>query len=178
MHICCAPCAAVPVQELRAEGNDVAGFFYNPNIHPYQEYLKRKEAVEKLSSAISLNVIYDDIYDFQGFLKEVACRVENRCAICYEKRLKETASIAKQNGFDAFTSTLLISPHQNHDMIKEIGEKAASEAGIELLYRDYRSAFKKSFELSQKYGLYRQQYCGCIYSEYERYAPKKKIKGS
>ena len=174
MHICCAPCAAVPVQELRAEGLDVAGFFYNPNIHPYQEYLKRKEAVEKLSEAVGLQVIFDDSYDFQGFLREVAYRVENRCEICYEKRVQETARMAKQGNFDAFTSTLLISPHQDHEMIKAIGGKASNEKGIELLYRDYRSAFKKSFDLSQKYSLYRQQYCGCIYSEYERYASRRR----
>ena len=172
MHICCAPCAIIPVEELRREGHKVDGFFYNPNIHPYEEYLRRYEAVEKLADAIGLKVIYDDKYDFKGFLREVIFREENRCQICYYRRLKQTAVIAKHGNYDAFTSTLLISPHQNHEMIQTAGTEASKETGVEILYRDYRDKFKDSYELSVKYNLYRQKYCGCIYSEYERYAAK------
>ena len=176
LHICCAPCAVIPVDKLRSENFEVIGFFYNPNIHPYQEYLRRKEAVEILSKAINLNVIFDEEYDFKEFLRSVASIVEKRCGICYEKRLRTTAQKAGLIGCDAFTSTLLISPHQNHEMIKTIGEECAKSNGVELLYRDYRSDFKSAYALSQKYGLYRQQYCGCIYSEYERYSRSGKNK--
>ena len=172
MHICCAPCAAIPFEELCREGYTIEGFFFNPNIHPYQEYLKRHEAVEKLSEATGLKVIYDEKHDFKGFIREVAFKEEDRCKICYYNRLKQTAIAAKERNFDIFTSTLLISPHQNHAMIRAIGDEVAKETGVELLYRDYRESFKKSYELSKKYGLYRQQYCGCIYSEYERFAAR------
>lgn len=173
LHICCAPCAVIPVEKLRSENFQVTGFFYNPNIHPYQEYLRRKESVEKLSAIINMNTIFEE-YDFKEFLRSVASIVEKRCEICYEKRLSATARKAGLIGCDAFTSTLLISPHQSHEIIKTIGEECAKSNGIELLYRDYRSDFKNAYALSQKYGLYRQQYCGCIYSEYERYSGSRK----
>lgn len=174
LHICCAPCATVPVEELRKEGFDVDGYFFNPNIHPYQEYMKRVEAVKKLSDATHLRVIYDDEHDFKAFLRDIAFREDQRCRICYYKRLKQTAGVAKHGRYDFFTSTLLTSPHQDHELIKSVGDDAAGETGVKLLYRDYRDDFKRSCELSQEYGLYRQQYCGCIYSEHERYAPRKK----
>jgi predicted adenine nucleotide alpha hydrolase (AANH) superfamily ATPase len=173
LHICCAPCATVPVEGLRKEGFDAEGYFFNPNIHPYREYVKRLEAVKKLASATSLRVIYDDKYDFTGFFRDIAFREDRRCRICYYRRFVQTASAAKHGGYDFFTSTLLISPHQDHDLIKCVGEDVAVETGVKLLYRDYRDDFRRSYELSQEYGLYRQQYCGCIHSEYERYAARK-----
>ena len=174
LHICCAPCATVPVEELRKEGPEVHGYFFNPNIQPYQEYIRRFEAVKILSEAIDLKVIYDDNYDFRGFLREIVYREDQRCRICYYNRFRQTATVAKHGKYDFFTSTLLISPHQDHDLIRTVGDDVAGEMGVKLLYRDYRKEFKRSYELSKQYGLYRQQYCGCIYSEHERYAPKEK----
>ena len=174
LHICCAPCATVPFEEFKSEGFDVDGYFFNPNIHPYQEYMRRLDAVEKLSKEKGLRVIYDDKYDFKGFLREIAFREDQRCRLCYYMRFRQTAVVAMHGKYDFFTSTLLISPHQNHQLIKSVGEDVADELGVKLLYRDYRDSFKRSYELSQEYGLYRQQYCGCIYSEYERYAPRGK----
>ncbi len=174
LHICCAPCATVPCEELKSEGFDVDGYFFNPNIHPYQEYMRRLDAVEKLSKETDLRVIYDDKYDFKDFLREAAFREDRRCRLCYYMRFRQTAVVARHGKYDFFTSTLLISPHQDHQLIKSVGGDVAEELGIKLLYRDYRDRFKRSYELSQKFDLYRQNYCGCIYSEYERYAPKGK----
>ena len=176
LHICCAPCATVPVRELRAEGLDVDGYFYNPNIQPYTEHMNRLDAARKFSDAVGLRLICGDEYDPKVFPREVAFREHVRCRLCYYMRFKSTAAVAKNGGYDCFTSTLLISPHQEHDLIRSVGDAVAEEVGIKLLYRDFRDRFKDSSELSKEYGLYRQQYCGCIYSEHERYAPKQKRK--
>lgn len=178
LHICCAPCATIPLEELRREGFEVYGYFFNPNIHPYQEYMRRRDSVEKLSESIGLRVIYDEKYDFKGFLREVVFREDHRCRLCYYMRFKQAAAVAKRGRHDCFTSTLLISPHQDHELIRSVGDQVADETGVELLYRDYREQFRKSCELSKEYGLYRQQYCGCIYSEYERFAPRQKRRGA
>jgi predicted adenine nucleotide alpha hydrolase (AANH) superfamily ATPase len=162
--------------ELRAEGFDVDGYFYNPNIQPYTEYMNRLEAARKLSEALEVRLICDNEYDPKVFPREVAFREHVRCRLCYYMRFKNTAAVAKNGGYDCFTSTLLISPHQEHDLIRSVGDAVAEEMGIELLYRDYRARFKDSYGLSRRYGLYRQQYCGCIYSEHERYASKQERK--
>ncbi len=169
LHICCAPCAIYPVKFLREQGMDVMGFFYRHNIHPYTECLKRQEALESYAEQINLRVIYQDGYDLEGFIQNVAFRESNRCSYCYHERLRSTALVAKRGKFDYFTSTLLYSKFQKHDTIKSMGESIGKSAGVKFYYQDFRTGWKNGIEESKNIGLYRQQYCGCIYSEKERY---------
>jgi len=169
LHICCANCAIYPVEQIKEKRNEVVGYFFNPNIHPYQEYLKRLEALKKYSEGVGLKVIYRDEYLLEEFLRNVSHRVKERCQYCYSVRLDATAHEAKKNAFDGFSTTLLQSTHQNHDLIKETGERIAREIGIPFYYEDFRKGWKKGVEVSKAMELYRQQYCGCIYSEKERF---------
>jgi len=178
LHVCCGPCAAFPIKSLVEAGHRVTGFFYNPNIHPYTEFSERIEAVKKFAAQTGVKMIYHDEYDLRGFLRLVLFREDERCRFCYHMRLLRTAVVAKRGSFDAFTSTLLISPHQNHDLIKGIGEQVAREVGVPFFYQDFRSGYREGYELSKQHDLYRQSYCGCIFSEYERYAGKKAARRS
>ena len=136
------------------------------------EFKRRLEAVRKLAEAVDLQVICHEEYDLQGFLRKVAFREDERCRFCYQMRLLRTAAVAKRGAFDAFTSTLFVSPHQDHELMKAVAEAVAAEVGVPFHYQDFREVYKESYELSKKYDLYRQSYCGCIFSEYERYAEK------
>lgn len=176
LHICCGPCAIYPVEALRKEGFEVFGFFYNPNIHPYLEYLKRKDSVEKMAEKMNLRMLWKDEYKLKEWLQMVAFREEKRCQICYYLRLLETARYAKRGKFDYFCSTLLYSKQQNQELIKQMAEAVAQEQKVKFLFRDFRSGWKEGIEKSKEMGLYRQQYCGCIYSEYERYRKLKSWK--
>ncbi len=170
LHICCGPCAISCVQTLRAQGHQVSGLFYNPNIHPLQEYLRRREALRETARILDLPVIYkDDEYDPKRWFRETAYREANRCFLCYALRLERTRAIAKRGGFDAFTTSLLYSKFQKHDLIRSTGEGIAGGGAPVFHYEDFRSGWKQGIELSKEWGLYRQQYCGCLYSEYERY---------
>ncbi len=169
LHICCAPCSIFPVQFLREQGLDVMGFFYRHNIHPYTECLKRQEALEYYANIIDLHVIYQEGYDLKGFIRNVVFRESNRCSYCYHERLRATALVAKHGKFDYFTSTLLYSKFQKHDTIKSIGESIAGSIGVPFYYHDFRVGWKDGIKESKRIKLYRQQYCGCIYSEKERY---------
>jgi len=172
LHICCAPCAIYPVQELRTYGMDVTGFFYNHNIHPYQEYRRRLETVRKYADLVELEVIYRDEYRLEEFLANVAARPEQRCLYCYASRLEIVAAAAVELGFEAFTTSLLYSKYQKHDVIREMGERIGEMYGIPFHYADFRKGWQEGISISRKMELYRQQYCGCIYSEKERYHPQ------
>ncbi|OQY14161.1 MAG: hypothetical protein B6I30_01375 [Desulfobacteraceae bacterium 4572_187] len=172
LHICCAPCAIYPVEFLREQGMDVMGFFYRHNIHPYTECLKRQESLESYAEQINLHVIYQEGYDLEGFIQNVVFRESNRCNYCYHDRLRSTALVAKRGKFDYFTSTLLYSKFQKHDTIKSMGESIGKSVGVKFYYQDFRTGWKNGIEESKNIGLYRQQYCGCIYSEKERYYKK------
>jgi predicted adenine nucleotide alpha hydrolase (AANH) superfamily ATPase len=171
LHTCCGPCASYPVPALREEGFELVSYFYNPNIHPYTEWSKRREALKIYAQALDLKVIYDEKYNPVEFFQSISFRESNRCFICYQMRLEQAAHIAKKGRFDYYSSTLLVSKHQQHDMIRELGEAIGEKYGIPFLYRDFRVGFKETGEISREMGLYRQQYCGCLYSEVERYAP-------
>jgi epoxyqueuosine reductase len=169
LHICCANCAINPIRQLQERGEEVAGFFFNPNIHPYQEYRKRLEALKHYSEKTGLNLICQDEYFLEEFLRNVSHCVNDRCRYCYKVRLEAAARVAKEKGFDRFSTTLLESAHQKHDVIRETGEQVARDVGIPFHYEDFRPGWRKGVEVSKAMGLYRQQYCGCIYSEKERY---------
>jgi predicted adenine nucleotide alpha hydrolase (AANH) superfamily ATPase len=170
LHICCAPCALYPYYRLKEEGFDATGFFYNPNIHPYQEYRKRLETVKEFSTRVGFDVVYRDSYDLDHFFLRVAGKGHFRCEQCYRVRLEAAGAAAKENGATAFTTSLLYSKYQQHDLIAEIGKETATEYGIEFYYEDFRRGWKEGITESKAMGLYRQQYCGCIYSERDRYA--------
>ena len=169
LHTCCGPCSIHPVQTLRDANHDVMGFFYRSNIHPYTECLKRQETLSDYASQIDLKLIIADEYNLEAFLQNVAFRESNRCQYCYHERLQTTALIAKRSQFDAFSTTLLYSKFQNHDAIRSIGESVSNQVGLPFIYQDFRTGWKKGVETSKQLGMYRQQYCGCIYSEKERY---------
>lgn len=174
LHICCAPCAVFPVQELRSSGMQISGFFFNHNIHPYLEYRKRLETVQEYSALVELEVIYRDEYRLEEFLGAVATDPEQRCLYCYASRLEVAAAEAACRGFDAFSSTLLYSRYQKHEMISELCRGFAQKYGVDFHYSDFRTGWQKGIDISKKLGLYRQQYCGCVYSEKERYLPRVK----
>ncbi len=169
IHICCAHCAAYTAEYWQQQGHEIAGYWYNPNIHPYMEHQNRLEAVKKLAEETKLPLIIEEGYEMPEFLRRAAGHHEERCGDCFTMRLGKTAAAARANGFDAFTSTLLISPHQKHELIKEIGERIAGESGAAFFYADLRKRYSDSRHITKPMELYRQQYCGCIYSEWERY---------
>lgn len=175
LHICCANCAVYPIRSLREKGHDVYGFFFNPNIHPYQEYKKRLESVRLLENAFSIPVIYRDEYRLDEFLRNTVFREAIRCRYCYHMRLLAAAQVAKRGHFDSFTTSLLYSKQQKHALIYEIGTSIGKERGIPFYYEDFRLGWKKGIEISLEAGFYRQQYCGCIYSERDRYLGKNRI---
>ena len=160
---------------MKEKGDEAVGYFFNPNIHPFQEYQKRLDALKQYSERVGLKVIYRDEYLLEEFLKNVSHRVEERCQYCYSVRLETTACEAKKQSFDGFSTTLLQSTHQNHALIKETGERLAREIGIPFYYEDFRQGWRKGMEVSKAMGLYRQQYCGCIYSEKERFIKSSKM---
>ncbi|MCK5202288.1 MAG: epoxyqueuosine reductase QueH [Desulfobacterales bacterium] len=169
LHVCCANCAIYPIKTMRDEGLEVMGFFYRHNIHPYTECVKRQEALQAYAEQINLKVIYQEGYDIEGFIQHVAFRESERCNYCYHDRLRSTALLAKRGKFDYFSSTLLYSKHQKHDLIRTMGESIGKSVGVSFLYQDYREGWKEGIECSKQMGLYRQHYCGCIYSEKERF---------
>ena len=175
LHICCAPCANQCIDSLRAEGLDVEGFFYNPNIHPFTEYRARRESVREYCKLVSLPLHERDEYALRPFLRAVAAEPEKRCATGYALRFEAAAAFAEQQGFEAFTSSLFISPYQNFDLMAETAEAAAARHGVRFLLRDFRPLFRTGQARARELGLYMQKYCGCIYSEEERYRKKARI---
>ncbi|MFC1848100.1 epoxyqueuosine reductase QueH [Chloroflexota bacterium] len=173
LHSCCGPCSTYVTQSLRDQGLGVSAFWYNPNVHPFSEHQRRLEAIQALAEATGLPLIVDEGYDMLKYFRAVVGRESDRCPDCYRLRLSRTAEIASQRGFDAFTTTLLISPYQNHELIREVGEEFGREWGVEFHYEDFRPGFHESHRISRELGLYHQGYCGCVYSEWERYGKVK-----
>ena len=169
LHICCGPCSIYPVKTLRSGGADVMGFFYRHNIHPYTECLRRQETLQAYAGEIDLRMIFQEDYELENFIQNVVYREKDRCKYCYHDRLRTTALLAKRGKFDCFSSTLLYSKFQKHDDIKNIGEAVGKSVGVPFLYEDFREGWKEGIETSKQKRMYRQQYCGCIYSEKERY---------
>lgn len=169
LHCCCAPCATHPILHLQDE-YDVSLFFFNPNIHPEREYLARKKEIIHLANKWSYDLKIGP-YRVKTWFKKVQGHEEEpegseRCEICFHFRLNQTAQMARENGFNLFGTTLSISPHKNAKMINEIGQKLSQQYEIPYLNADFKkkNGFKISCEISREEGLYRQNYCGCIYS--------------
>jgi hypothetical protein len=170
VHLCCAHCAAYTVEHWRRQGYEVRGLWYNPNIHPFTEHQRRLEAIKSLAAKLDLPLTVIEGYDMPEYFRRVAGREDDRCRHCFEMRLAATAAAAREQDGAAFTTTLLISPHQKHELAREIGERLAREHDLEFLYADLRKHYSDSRHITKPLDLYRQQYCGCVYSEWERYA--------
>ncbi len=178
LHICCGPCTLYPLKVLRKEGFEVQGYFYNPNIHPYQEFRRRIRALERVSEIKNFFVIYEKEYGLRDFLRATVFRENKRCETCYLMRLERAIQVAKEMGFGAFTTTLLYSRYQAHQLIKEIAEDLSFRYGVDFFYYDFREGWEEGQEEARSLDIYRQPYCGCIFSEQERYDKKwrKKMK--
>lgn len=169
LHICCAPCAMMPLDDLRSDGIEVMGLAYNPNVQPYTENVRRQATLEQWAAEEELRLIVQDEYDPESWLRKTAYREKQRCRLCYHQRLTRAAQVAQKGKFDAFSTTLLYSVRQKHDLIIETGHQVAAERGIKFHYRDWRPKWQQGVSASLERGLYRQQYCGCIFSERDRY---------
>lgn len=185
LHMCCAPCSCYPVQKLREENFEPTGYFFNPNIHPHQEWRQRLKTAREFAEKVEMEIFCDNHYGLRDFLEKTSKvigkisdedTVKNpdgfhaRCKICYAWRLSETAKFAAENNFDIFTSTLFYSKHQNHELMKNIAENVSKNFGVKFYYEDFRAGWQTGIDLSKKFDLYRQNYCGCIFSEEERFS--------
>jgi predicted adenine nucleotide alpha hydrolase (AANH) superfamily ATPase len=162
------------IASLRDEGIEPALFWYNPNIHPFTEYSRRRDTVVQYAGSLDLALIMEDDYGLRQFIhtldkEQAGFDFPHRCSCCYRTRMEKTALAAKENNFDSFCTTLFISPYQNHELLKEEAETAAEKHSIPLLYRDFRPRFREGREAAKTLELYMQKYCGCIFSEEERY---------
>jgi len=173
-HCCCASCAAASAESLCGEGISVTLFWHNPNIHPSAEYQSRRDALLALAEHNNLPVETDGEYGLYHFMRGIGGEIdfEKRCDPCYRMRLERTAARAAEMGFAAFGTSLLISHYQRHDAVRRIGDEAAKRYGVEFLYRDFRPMFRESQSRVRALGLYMQKYCGCVFSEADRYAQK------
>lgn len=163
MHMCCAPCSTYPLSVLRREGIEPVGVYFNPNIHPIEEFHRRRDTVEQFAAMKDLTVQYFD--DFRQPEWETFSGPDDaRCTMCYTIRLQKAAELAASGGYEAFTTSLLVSPYQKHDLIRQLGEKYAAQYGIDFYYMDFRPGFRQGQQEAKELGLYRQKYCGCIIS--------------
>lgn len=176
LHVCCAPCSTYTLHKLREQGIDVSGYFYNPNIHPYREFKKRLDTLKSFAEQTDFPLTIENEYGITEYLRKVVFNEAKRCAICYRMRLEKTAQQAVQAGADAFSSTLLYSRYQNHEKIIKIGESIGKNHGITFYYDDFRVGWQEGIDRAIAMDLYRQPYCGCIYSEQERYDNRLKKK--
>lgn len=176
IHTCCAPCSISCIEQLRSEDIAPTAFWFNPNIHPFTEYRSRRNALQEYAPSIDLPLVVEDVYGLRTFTRAVIDDLEHRCGYCYQTRLERTAQYAAEHGFDSFTTTLLVSPYQNHQLLLETGAAMAEKYGVAFLYRDFRPGFRWGQEQARALELYMQKYCGCIFSEEERYQKKPKKK--
>jgi len=173
LHCCCAPCSAGCLPVLRRQGLETTLYWYNPNIHLYTEYKSRRDSLTAFAADEKVELALEDKYGLRDFLSSVpseagSCRVQ-RCAHCYRLRLEKTALAARENGCSAFSTTLLISPYQDHEAIVNTGREISARCNIEFFYRDFRPFYREGRRTARERGYYSQKYCGCVFSEEERY---------
>jgi predicted adenine nucleotide alpha hydrolase (AANH) superfamily ATPase len=169
LHACCAPCLVYPLDDLRSEGHEVTAVFFNPNIHPYTEYLRRLDAFTVYTRDNNVRTLDGDFrVGMDEWFQDVVFREAQRCRICFNFRMNRTARLAQTKGYDAFSTTLFYSRFQKHELLKTVGEAAAEKYGIPLIYKDWRTGWNEGVKRYRKLGMYRQKYCGCVYSEKER----------
>lgn len=174
LHSCCGPCSCYPTQELTEKGVDFTLLYYNPNIHPYREFKHRLAALRELAEKKEYRLIIDKTYPLEECMRGMLDEPGLRCAFCYRMRMRYAAAYAAQHGYDAFSTTLLYSPYQKHELLKRTAEETAREFGVNFFYQDWRPYYQAGVDISLELGLYRQPYCGCIFSERDRYMEVKK----
>lgn len=172
LHCCCAPCSLSCVGPLRAEGIEPVALWYNPNIHPWKEYEARRDCLLTYGASVGMEIRVREDYGLREFVRQVAEDIDGRCAYCYGHRLEGTAQYAASHGFGAFTTTLLASVYQDHEGIVRAAERYAARYGVKFLYRDFRPNFREGNRRARELGLYMQKYCGCVFSEADRYRKK------
>ena len=209
VHICCGPCSITVLQGLAGAGHELRGFFFNPNIQPLAEYMRRREGAALVAERLNIPLLFADLLpqsdqiwsdpwlrekgressppaiaaeasrspallppaaDPAPWLRAVAGRERERCGFCWRMRLRKTAETAKARGFEGFSASLLYSRHQDHEAIRATGESIAARTGLRFVYKDFRPTWQEGVRLSREWGIYRQQYCGCVFSEYDRYS--------
>ncbi|WP_455651375.1 epoxyqueuosine reductase QueH [Phascolarctobacterium sp.] len=175
LHACCGPCACYPAEKLLADGKAFDVLYFNPNIHPYKEFKRRLNALRELCEKKRYKLIVDKSYPLEDCVQGMLAEPTIRCAYCYRVRMCYVASYAKENGYDAFSTTLLVSPYQKHELIIQMAEEAAKEFDIPFYYEDFRAGYQRGVDISLELELYRQPYCGCVFSERDRYEKKPKV---
>ncbi len=170
LHACCGPCSCYQTEKLAADGRQFDILFFNPNIHPYKEFKRRLNTLMEFCEKKQYNLIIDKKYDLEEWVCGMLEEPGIRCAFCYRERLRYAAHFASVGGYDAFTSTLLVSPYQKHELIIKCAEASSKEFDIPFYYEDFRTGYQSGVRISLEIGLYRQPYCGCIFSERDRYA--------
>lgn len=169
LHICCGPCASATIPWWRSKGVDVQGLFFNPNIHPLLEYRRRLTGAREVADISGVELVVDETYDPEAWFASVRTEEGSRCSRCIGLRLERTAREAAARGCDAFSTTLSISPWQDHAAIQVEGVRLGERHGVEFRYEDLRPLYGESRRLSRQWGIYRQKYCGCLVSEWERF---------
>ncbi|MFO7611872.1 MAG: epoxyqueuosine reductase QueH [Clostridia bacterium] len=165
LHVCCGPCLAAFDEYFKENKIKYSGYFYNPNIHPYMENIRRMKTFREYAAGLNLEVIIDPQFDQSTWENELKLlTAAERCAYCYKRRIESCAKTAGEKGFTHFTTTLLISPYQDHDMIIETGKLAEEKFGVKFYYNDFRTLYRHGQDIAGEAGIYRQKYCGCIYS--------------
>lgn len=176
LHACCGPCACYPAEKLLADGKAFDVLYFNPNIHPYKEFKRRLNALRELCEKKRYKLIVDKSYPLEDCVRGMLAEPTIRCAYCYRVRMRYAARYAKENGYDAFSTTLLVSPYQKHELIIQMAEEAAKEFDIPFYYEDFRAGYQRGVDIKLELELYRQPYCGCVFSERDRYEKKPKVK--
>lgn len=170
LHTCCAPCSVYCIDSLRKEEIEPTVYWFNPNIHPYMEYKSRRDCLKEYTKNINVKAIFEENYGLDEFCKNVIGDLQNRCLnYCYKVRLEQTAKYAKEHGYTHFSTTLLVSPYQNHEALIKVANEMAEKYNVEFLYRDFRVGFREGQAKARELGLYMQKYCGCVFSEEMRY---------
>ena len=169
LHVCCAPCLVYPARLLEGEGTDFTCYFFNPNIHPYQEFKKRLNTFIELADSRNYSYLIDRDYGLKMFLRQVVFKEDQRCTFCYQMRLGNAAKLAAERGHHGFSTTLLYSTYQNHALIRKQAAEASEFHSVPFVYHDFRVGWQQGIDESRAANLYRQSYCGCLFSEQERY---------
>lgn len=169
LHVCCGPCATATAKHWREEGLQLTAFFCNPNVHPFLEFRRRLTGVRDWAADAGISLLEDLSYDPSAWFAQVAQPGEDRCRRCIALRLDQAALVAAQKGCQAITTSLAISPWQNHSVIQEEGSRSAGARGLKFIYEDLRRLYPRSRAMAKELGLYQQKYCGCLLSEWERY---------
>lgn len=178
LHACCGPCSCYPTEKLSSDNIDFDILYFNPNIHPYKEFKRRLHTLREFCEKKKYKLIVDKSYPLEECLRGMLDEPVVRCAYCYRVRMMYAAEYAKNNGYDAFTTTLLVSPYQKHELIIAMAKEASAKYDIPFYYEDFREGYQRGVDISLEMELYRQPYCGCVFSERDRYERVKKKKNT